>query len=137
VLTAGWLPYFKEKKAWAGYNSVNEYLNPKQQRESAAGHWYTNLPINDRPKYKNLKIMPLSKIPDHCKAFDDAGMLVVRNGYIPSNYDHPFAVSNRPILNGLLEKGYEIVQDKEYDPYFDGKRHFAKVLVQKNDKNTN
>jgi hypothetical protein len=29
----------------------------------------------------------------------------------------PFAVSARPILNGLLEKGYKIVQSKRYTPY--------------------
>jgi hypothetical protein len=36
----------------------------------------------------------------------------------------------RPILNGLLEKGYQYVQDKEYVPYVNGKRGFGRVLVQ-------
>jgi len=55
----------------------------------------------------------------------------VDNGYIPNNYKKPFAVSVNPILNGLLEKGYKYVQDKEYVPYIDGKRKFGRVLVQK------
>jgi len=56
---------------------------------------------------------------------------LVDNCYIPSDYKKPFAVSTRPILNGLLEKGYEIIQDKEYYPYVNGKKKFARVLVQK------
>jgi hypothetical protein len=55
----------------------------------------------------------------------------VDNCYIPNDYKKPFAVSVRPILNGLLEKGYEIVQEKRYTPYVDGKECFARVLVQK------
>jgi hypothetical protein len=56
---------------------------------------------------------------------------MVDNNYIPSNYNKAFAVSTRPILNGLLEKGFQIVQDKEYYPYLNGKKQFARVLVQK------
>jgi hypothetical protein len=58
-------------------------------------------------------------------------MLVVDNGYIPNDYKKPFAVSARPILNGLLEKGYKIIQDTQYFPYENGKKCFGRVLVQK------
>jgi hypothetical protein len=40
-------------------------------------------------------------------------------------------VSNTPILSGLLEKGYKIIQEKRYTPYINGKEVFARVLVQK------
>jgi len=50
---------------------------------------------------------------------------------IPSNYRKPFCVSARAILNGLLEKGYDIILDTQYVPYIKGKRQFARVLVQK------
>ncbi|MDR1912539.1 MAG: hypothetical protein LBQ52_09395 [Helicobacteraceae bacterium] len=43
----------------------------------------------------------------------------------------PFAVSVRTILNGLLEKGYKIIQDAQYFPYENGKKCFGMVLVQK------
>jgi hypothetical protein len=39
-------------------------------------------------------------------------------------------VSVRSILNGLLEKGYKIVQEKQYRPFIDGREVFAHVLVQ-------
>ncbi|GBU21769.1 hypothetical protein R80B4_01669 [Fibrobacteres bacterium R8-0-B4] len=75
--------------------------------------------------------MPLKEIPEKYKKYDDTKTLLVDNCYIPNDYRKPFAVSARPILNGLLEKGYKIVQDKRYTPYTNGKEGFAKVLVQK------
>jgi len=67
------------------------------------------------------------------KFYDDFNTLLVDNNYIPSNTKKPFAVSVRPILNGLLEKGYKIVQEKQYRPYINDKEIFARVLVQKCD----
>jgi hypothetical protein len=75
--------------------------------------------------------MPLKDIPEKYKKYDDSKKLVVDNCYIPSDYKKPFAVSVRPILNGLLENGYKLIGDKEYVPYINGKRCFGKVLVQK------
>jgi hypothetical protein len=130
-ITPAFIPYFKEGKVWAGYNRVDEYLNPKREIVRAAGSWYTNIPIKDRPKYNHLKIIPLKEIPEKYKRYDDSKTLVVDNCYIPSDYKKPFAVSARPILNGLLEKGYEIVNDNQYFPYVNGKRCFGRVLVKK------
>jgi len=126
-----YISYLIEKKVWAGYNRVDNFLNPRRQLTEAAGHWYTNFPIKDRPKYKNLKIIPLKNIPEKYKKYDDSKMLVVDNNYIPSDYKKPFAVSVYPILSGILEKGYKYVQDKEYVPYVNGKRKFGRVLIQK------
>jgi len=78
-----------------------------------------------------LKLLPINEIPENNIKFDDSGTLLVDNCHIPNNYKHSFAVSTRPILNGLLEKGYKIVQMKQYEPYIKGKRKFARVLVQK------
>ena len=50
--------------------------------------------------------MPLKEIPEKYKKYDDSKRLVVDNCFIPNDYKKPFAVSARPILNGLLEKGY-------------------------------
>jgi hypothetical protein len=130
-ITPVFIPYFYHNKIWAGYNRVDYFLNPKKQLVEAAGHWYTNIKIEDRPKYKHLKIMPLAEIPEKYKKYDDSKTLVVDNCYIPSDYDESFAVSARPILNGLLEKGYKLIQDKEYYPYVKGKKNFARVLVRK------
>jgi hypothetical protein len=89
------------------------------------------LPVINRPKYNNLKIMLLKKIPEKYKKYDDKKILLVDNNYIPSNYKKPFAVSVYPILSGILEKGYKIVQEKQYRPYINGKEVYARVLVQK------
>ena len=131
VLTPAYIPYFKNNQVWAGYNRVDRFLNPKRELTEAAGHWYTNFKIKKRPKYKTLKIMPLKDIPEKYKKYDDSKMLLVDNNYIPSDYKKPFAVSSRSILNGVLEKGYEIYGDKEYYPYINEKRCFGRILLQK------
>jgi len=125
------IPYFKDNKVWAGYNRVRNFLNVKKQIVEAPAHWYTNIPIRNRPKYKNLKIVPLKEIPDKYKKYDDNGILNLYNSYIPNDYNEKFAVSTDPILNGVLEKGYRIAKDKRYEPYINSKRCFARVLVQK------
>ena len=131
VLTTSYLHYFKNRKVWAGYHRVDHYLNPKKELVDAAGHWYTNIPLTERPKYQHLKIIPLEQIPSIYKKIDDRHVLLVDHCYIPSDYEEPFAVSVRPILNGLLEKGYAILREKEYYPYVKRKKCFARVLVHK------
>ena len=127
-----YMTYFKEGKVGPGYNRIDHFLSPKKELLEASGHWFTNIPIKNRPKYKHLKIMPLKEIPEEYKIYDDSKILSVENRFIPSDYKKSFAVSTRPILNGLLEKGYKLVNDKEYVPYINGKRCFGRVLVQKN-----
>ena len=131
VINTAYIHYFMNNKVWAGYNSVNNYINPQRETVSAAGHWYTNVPIKNRPKHKHLKIVPLKNIPEKYIRYDDSKTLIVDNCYIPRDYKKSFAVSARAILNGLLEKGYEIVQEKRYTPYINGKEGFARVLVKK------
>ncbi|MDR0613190.1 MAG: adenine-specific methyltransferase EcoRI family protein, partial [Dysgonamonadaceae bacterium] len=123
--------YIRNSRVWAGYNRVDYFLNPKRQLTDAAGHWFTNFPVKNRPKYALLKIMPLKDIPEKYKRYDDSKILVVDNGYIPGNVKKPFAVSVRVILNGILEKGYKLIEDREYVPYINGKRCFGRILVQK------
>jgi hypothetical protein len=131
AVNTAFIHYFMNNKVWAGYNRVDYFLSPKKELIEAAGHWYTNIAIKDRPKYKQLKMMPLKDIPSKYKKYDDKKTLLPGNCYIPDDYQTPFAVSARPILNGLLEKGYKIIQDKRYTPYTNGKEGFARVLVQK------
>jgi hypothetical protein len=131
ILTTAYIKYFKDNKVWAGYNEIDWFLTPKKELTRAAGYWFTNIPIKNRPKYKQLKIMALKDIPEKYRKYDDSNMLVVDNCYIPNDYKKTFAVSTRPILNGLLEKGYKIIQDKEYYPYENGKKCYSRVLVQK------
>jgi hypothetical protein len=131
VLTTAYIHYFKDNKVWAGYNEVDWFLTPKRELTRASGYWFTNIPIKNRPKYKRLKIINLKDIPIKYKKYDDSKMLIVDNGYIPDDYKKPFGVSTRPILNGLLENGYKIIQDKEYYPYINGKKNYSRVLVQK------
>ncbi|GHT40149.1 hypothetical protein AGMMS49965_08020 [Bacteroidia bacterium] len=131
AINTAYIPYFKDNKVWAGYNRVDWYLNPKRELTRAAGSWFTNIPIKNSPNYKNLKIMPLKEIPEKYIKYDDSKTLLIDDCYVPSNYKKPFAVSARPILNGLLEKGYNIIQEKRYTPYINGEEKFARVLVQK------
>lgn len=130
-ITPAFISYFKNNQVWAGYNRIDYFLNPKKELVEAAGHWYTNIKIKNRPKHENLKIIALKDIPRKYKKYDDSKMLVVDFGYIPNDYKKPFAVSSRPILNGLLEKGYKIIHDNQYFPYVNGEKGFGRVLVQK------
>jgi predicted GIY-YIG superfamily endonuclease len=131
VLTTAYVHYFKNNKVWAGYNEVDWFLTLKKELTRASGFWFTNIPVKNRPRYKQLKIIPLKEIPEKYKKYDDSKMLLVDNGFIPNDYKKRFCVSTRPVLNGLLEKGYKLVEDKEYYPYINGKKRFARVLVQK------
>ena len=131
-ITKAYIPYFKNNLVWAGYNRIDYFLSPKKELVEASGHWYTNIPIKKRPKCKNLKIVPLKEIPEKYKQYDDRKVLLVDNCFIPDNYKKPFAVSARPILNGLLEMGYKIVEkDEAYIALLGGKQKFRRVLVQK------
>jgi len=131
-ITPSFIHYFYDGLVWPGYNRVDYFLNPKMEPVEAAGHWYTNIRIRNRPKSKLLKILPLKKIPEKYKKYDDSNMLLVDNCYIPNDYRKEFAVSARPILNGLLEQqGYILTSMQEYYPYIDGKKKFARVLVRK------
>ena len=131
IITKSFIPYFYNNQVWAGYNRVDWFLNPRRQLTDAPGHWYTNLPVINRPRYRNLKIMSLKEIPEKYKKYDDSKILLVDNCYVPKNYKKTFAVSVYPILCGVLEKGYELIEDNEYYPYINGKKKFARVLVQK------
>ena len=131
-ITKAYIPYFKNNQVWAGYNRIDYFLNPKKELVEASGHWYTNILIKKRPKYKHLKIVPLREIPEKYKQYDDNKVLLVDNCYIPNDYSKKFAVSARPILNGLLEKGYKIIEkDEAYIAFVNGKQKFRRVLVQK------
>jgi predicted GIY-YIG superfamily endonuclease len=131
VLNTAYIHYFKTNKVWAGYNEVDWFLTPKKELTRAAGHWFTNIPIKNRANTSRLKFMPLSKIPEKYKKYDDTKLLLVDNNYIPDDYKKPFGVSSRQILNGLLEKGYKIVNDKQYIPYVNNKAVWSRLIVQK------
>ena len=131
VLTTAYFNYFKNKKVWAGYNEIDVFLNAKKEETRAAGYWFTNIHIKNRTRYKQLKMLPLKEIPEKYKKYDDSKTLLVDNSYIPNDYKKPFAVSTRPILNGILEKGYIMVNDKEYRPYINGKECYSRIMIQK------
>jgi hypothetical protein len=133
-VTTAFIPYFMNNQVWAGFNRVDFFLNPKKELVENRGYWYTNIRIKNRPKYKKLKIVPLKEIPAKYKKYDDAKMLAVDHCYIPSDYRKPFAISIFPIFNGILEKGYEIIDSQQYFPYINGEKKFARVLVQKIEK---
>jgi hypothetical protein len=130
-VTTAFIPYFMNKQVWAGFNRVDFFLNPKKEMVENRAYWYTNISIKNRPKYKYLKIVPLKEIPEKYKKYDDAKMLVVDNCYIPNDYKKSFAISIFPVFNGILEKGYKIIDSKQYFPYIDGKKCFARVLINK------
>lgn len=131
VLNTAYLPYFKNHKVWPGYNRIDWFLNPKQEPVQAAGHWFTNIEIKDRPKWKHLKFVPLDEIPEKYQKKDDNGYLLFDNGFIPNDYNQIFGVSSRAILNGVLEKGFKIINEKQYIPYILGKAQWSRVLIQK------
>jgi len=67
AVTTAYIPYFYNNKVWAGYTEVDWYQNHRKELVRAAGFWFTNIPIADRPNYKNLKRVPLKDIPEKNK----------------------------------------------------------------------
>jgi len=130
-VNTAFIKYFKDKQVWAGYYQALFFLSPKKEKIQMPAFWYTNIEITDRPKIKYLKFVKLKEIPEKYKKIDDKGTLLVDNCYIPIDYKKEIAVSNRPIINGILENGYEITQYKRYEPYINGKACFARVLIKK------
>lgn len=131
AVTSSYIKLLREKKIWPGYHSVYTYLNPKREIVRAAGRWYTNLDVGIRPGLKNIKFLKLDEIPDKYKCFDDNGVLVVNNSYIPIDYEDQFAVSCAPVLNGVLDNGFEISNNSSYRPVIGGKIKFSRVLIKK------
>ena len=97
------------------------------------GAWMTNLNFK-RENFDRIKLLPLEQIPDKYIKVDDKGYLCFNNCYIPSNYDPPFAVSIGPIINGILENGYEVYGNQTYLPRFKGKEGFRRLLIKKSKK---
>ena len=130
-ITKAFIPYFKEKKVWAGFNRVDNFLNPRKELVQNRAYWYTNIPIKKRPKLKKLKIVPLKQIPKKYMKYDDNKILIVDNCFIPNDYKKPIAISIFPIFNGILEKGYKIVdKNASYVGKINGKEIFRRVLIQ-------
>jgi hypothetical protein len=80
AINTAFIPYFMNNEVWAGFNEVDWFLNPKRELARAAGHWYTNFPIKDRPNSKRLKIVPLKNIPEKYKKYDESKILVAVHG---------------------------------------------------------
>ncbi len=118
------------------YKRVENFQQLKDRRTGkkipvrATGAWFTNLDFTRKP-YSKDKLIPLKDIPEKYYFVDDNGVLCFDNGYIPSDYDKLFAVSSAPIVNGILEFGYEIVGDKNYLSTTKGKGMFDRILIRK------
>jgi hypothetical protein len=129
AVNTAYIKYFKNGQVQSGINRVDYFINQKGLSAEASGHWYTNFPIK---KYNStIKIMPLAEIAGDCKQYDDSGTLIISRCNIPNDYDAPFAVSTRPILQRVLDYGYKIVQETQYIAYIEQKKQGSKVLIQK------
>ena len=106
---------------------IDDFLIGKNRAPArASGIWATNLQYK-RDKYNLL--MPLNEIPRDKIEIDDNGILNFNDGYVPNDYDKEFAVSNSPIVNGILEFGFEAV--KPYIPKVNKKNKFRRLLIKK------
>ena len=118
------------------YKRVENFYQLKDRRTGkkipvrATGAWFTNLSFK-RDTYSKDKLIPLKDIPEKYYFVDDNGVLCFDNGYIPSDYDEKFAISSAPIINGILEFGYEIVGNKNYLSKTKGKAMFDRILIRK------
>lgn len=121
--------YTKNKQVQSGINRVDFYINSKGIKVEASGHWYTNFSI--KKHNSTIKLVPLKDISEKDKKIDDEGILNISRCNIPNDYNKPMAVSVRPILQRVLDYGFEVYSEKEYVPYIKGKRQFGRVLIQK------
>ena len=118
------------------YKRVENFHQLKDRRTKkkipvrATGAWFTNLPF-ERKEYPKEKLLPLKDIPEKYYFVDDNGILCFDNGYIPTDFDKQFAISSAPLINGILEFGYEIVGNKNYLSTHKGKAMFDRILIKK------
>ena len=128
VLTTFFVKYIKNHSV-KSIKYCKKFLKGKLRVPAwANGAWMTNLEYKRKP-YK--KLLPMKDIPKAKIKIDDNGILNFNDCYIPTDYNKEFAVSLGPITNGILELGYEIVGNKEYYPYFNTKKQFARLLIKK------
>ncbi|MBR1429460.1 MAG: hypothetical protein IJ590_04380 [Rickettsiales bacterium] len=121
-----------KKKKIKAIKCVDNFLLGKNRTPARAnGAWMTNLDYK-RPPYKLL--MPLKDIPKRYRDLDDNGILIVNNGYVPNDYNGEIAVSISPIINGILENGFELVGDGIYFRYENGARKYDRLLIKKSKK---
>jgi hypothetical protein len=129
TVNTAYIKYFQNRQVQSGINRVDYFINQKGLSSEASGHWYTNFPVEKHNS--TIKLMPLAEIADDCKQYDDSGTLIISRCNIPNDYDKPFAVSTRPILQRVLDFGYKIVQNTQYIAYIEHKKQGSKVLIQK------
>ena len=99
----------------------------------ACGVCMTNMKYKRKP-YNVNKLVPLKDIPEKNIRIDDNGILLVDNGFIPTDYDKEFSISVSPIINGILENGYEITKATAYTPTYKNKVLFSRLLIKKSSK---
>ena len=125
------IPYYRKLQV-KPIKEVHDFIQGKLKipvRKSAV--WMTNLEYKRKP-YDNAKLVEMKDIPEKNIKIDDKGVLLVDNGYIPTNYDKEFSVSVSPIINGILENGYEVI--RTYVSYYKDKPKFKRLLIKKSTK---
>lgn len=123
----------KELKVYGlaeNFHQLKDRRTRKKIPVRATGAWFTNLSFTRKP-YPKGKLIPLKDIPEKYYFVDDNGILCFDNGYIPGDYNKEFAISASPIVNGILEFGYEIVGDENYKLTKSGKPCYNRILIRK------
>ena len=132
VLIPSFFDVVKDKKLKA-VKYCKKFLKGRLRVPAQAnGAWFTNLNYK-RKKY--YRLMPLKDIPKQNIIIDDNGILNFNDSYVPSDYDLPFAVSLGPIVNGILEQGFEVYGNETYLPKINGKIGWRRLLIKKSQKN--
>ncbi|MDR1859744.1 MAG: adenine-specific methyltransferase EcoRI family protein [Bacteroidales bacterium] len=112
---------WKNKKIYVLNCRFDWFLTPTYKRKNALAFVFTNIPQN----HTTDKIKPLNEIPKHF--YDETGMLVVDN-FVPDDYYKPFAISTKPIKNGILNSGYKLLQCS-FRPVVDNKYKFKRTII--------
>ena len=132
VLIPSFFDVVKDKKLKA-VKYCKKFLKGRLRVPAQAnGAWFTNLNYK-RKKY--YRLMPLKDIPKQNIIIDDNGILNFNDSYVPSDYDLPFAVSLGPIVNGILEQGFEVYGNETYLPKINGKIGWRRLLIRKSTTN--
>lgn len=128
VLIPSFFNVIKNKKLKA-IKYCKKFLKGKLRIPAQAnGAWFTNLNYK-REKY--YRLLPLKDIPKKNIFIDDQGILNFNDSYIPSDYNKEFAISLGPIVNGILEQGFEVVGNETYLPKINGKTGWRRLLIKK------
>lgn len=140
--------YIQTNKIWIGYNCVRWFFTPNNElKEGARSLWFTNIEIDKKKEWINLKKIMEIKEYDNFKAIevnkvkeipDYNGIMGVPITFLEKYNPDQFQIIGSDFqvkegkLNFLIKENWEGKLDRAY---LDGKRKYSRIFIKKRNDN--